>query len=881
MKFVLSSSTDRTLWLKPGTRLCIGRTHPSPQEQENGTSYHAIQDKSVSRKHLVVEVKAIEPGAGTRIHEKSTLTITDDSKLGTTLDGESFKKEAKTLKGNEHAIRLGRFESEFKIRWRPVVLTVTSLNRTQKSTADPLSSTREKLEKYDIKLSLEYIPYVTTHVVATKRNIPPTLCALIEGRHVVTDAFVDALAETCASQPNDTDPQNPLQSPLEQDLESNWPSETQYLPPPGKEPVTRGPEYFAPKPERSNVFEGYTFVFVDPNQFESLQPIIATGGGKAAVYERFQKNASGPEEFVEFVKQKNHGAWMPGQGKGPVVVRFEIKPDDQWGHQFCNDADIALGQRSIKQNEFLDAILLNDASTLRKPLEETIEPPRSTAPAQLSSNMSRAASRSAIGTSSVPPPPSQSSVAPRELEQTAASLQQTTTTLPPRRQRRLITESRFKGFDDFDIPAVPPRRAAVPESDDEISDDHLASDVPETSQPSRRLQTQGRKRLAPRSYDEISDDAPVRTKRTRRDGEGDEEMRDAEDVVEQLLPATAAMRRKKTQTQTGDEKGNSGAFHKKTDEELAREREKARLERARRKRDRNAEINVEEEVRKRRQREIEAAEAEEERVRRELEGVDVNELRDLAEIEEMKPPSRLMERVSGDTGDRSGSEPRNGREWREEWNGRKNFKGFRPKRKKGESQGQNNPPRQRIIIALEEVKKKSFGIGEEYWGESRSDGKRSQERRKTSQVESQKVKEVQRDGGEEGEDSQFRRSKTSKSQSSAAKSQSQRTAKSTPRSAVIVESDHFERLPDDPMTVQPPQEHEQAKLPPQTDHSLRSRVTETQISKGAGSPETQRKKRPARETVGSEPPSKKGRRKRLDSEEDSDEDGLRFRRKRR
>jgi hypothetical protein len=834
----------------------------------------------VSRKHLVLEVKPIESGAGTRIHEKSALTITDDSKLGSTLDGESFKKETKTLKGNEHVIRLGRFESEFKIRWRPVVLTVTSLNKTQKSAADPLFSAREKLEKYDIKLSLEYIPNVTTHVVATKRNILPTLCALIEGRHVVIDSFVDALAEACASQPNHADPQNPLRSPLEQDFVSNWPVEAEYLPPPGKEPVTRGPEYFSPNPQRSNVFEGYTFVFVDPNQFEFLQPIITVGGGKAVVYERFQKNASRPEEFVEFTKQKNHGAWKPGQGKGPVVVRFEIKPDDQWGHQFCNDADIALRQRSIKQNEFLDAILLNDATKLRRPLEETTEPPSSTAPAQLSSTTSRVGSRSAIGTSSVPPPPSQSSVAPpREPEQTAAALQQTATTLPPRRQRRAITESRFKGFDDFDTSAVPPRRAPVQDSDDELSDDNFASEVPEPSQPSRQPHTQGKKRPAPPSDDEISNDAPARTKRTRRHGDGDEEMGDAEDVVDQLLPAAAAMRRKKTNTQVGGENGSAAVHHEKTEKELAREREKARLERARRKRDRNAEINVEEEVRKRRRREIEEAEAEEERVRRGLEGVDVGGLRDLVEIEEMEAPSRLMERVSRDDA-REGSESRNGREWREEWNGRKNFKGFRPKRTKGESRGQNEPPRQRIIVALEEVKKKSFGIGEEYWGESRSDGKKSQESRKTSQVESQRVRATQRDD-EEGDDRQFRRSKKSKSQSSAAKSQSQRTAKSASRSAVVAESDDDEQLPDDPMAVQHPEEREEVMLPPQTDHSLRSRVTETQISKAAGSPETQRKgKRPAKESVGSEPPSKKGRRKKVESEEDSDEDGLKFRRKR-
>lgn len=807
------------------------------------------------------------------MHEKSELIITDESKIGTTLDGESFKKDSRALKNDVHTIKLGRYEPNFTIKWRPVVLTITSLKSSQKAAADPLASLREKVEKYDIKLSIEYISNVTTHVVATKRNVPPTLCGLIEGKHIVADAFVDALTDACTSRPNNDDSENPFPSFLEEDFENNFPTETTYLPPAGKEPVPRGEDYFAPNPERSTVFEGYTFIFVDQGQFDALQAMINVGNGKAILYDRFQKGASRYEDLVDYVKDQNHGTWRPGQGKGPVVVRFVIKPDDEWGHLFCNQTDVALGQRSILQNEFLDAILTNDAAALRKPLEEGAAVPSSTAPATVNTGASKVASRAVAESSSVPPPPSQISATSRQpTQQPPVPPQQSTTTIPPRRQRRNITESRFKGFDDFDAPAALVRRVSIQDSDE------IMREVPETSQTSQQPQTQGRKRPAPLSDDEISDDPPAYSKRARRSGGNkDQEMRDAGNQVEKLLPAAAAMRRRKTGTRVG-ENGDGATYRRKTEEELKREQEKARLERARRKRDRNAEIDVGEEVRKQRRREAEMEQAEEERIRRGLEDVDVSGLRDLVEIEEMTVPKKVMEKVSregGGNGSRAGSEMRGGREWREEWNGRKNFKGFRPKRKAGQGQSQGVPGRQKIIVALEEVKRKGFDLGEEFWG---------------SQGDTQRVEDTQRDDDGEEDNSLFRRSR--KSQSSAQKSQSQRSSKHTPRFADQIGEFH-EVVGEDAPAVQSLREShrsrgEEQELPPQTDHSLRSRVTETQYSKGqtqTGSLETQRRdgKRAAKESTGMEPPAKRGRggRKKFQSDDDSDEDALKFRRKKR
>jgi hypothetical protein len=95
---------------------------------------HAIQNASISRKHLVIEVSSVKPGDGvrsstyrpnrvlfkltvkkSRLHTKSELTVSDQgTKCGTTVDGEQIKRKSKTLSGNEHTIRLGKYQHAFR-----------------------------------------------------------------------------------------------------------------------------------------------------------------------------------------------------------------------------------------------------------------------------------------------------------------------------------------------------------------------------------------------------------------------------------------------------------------------------------------------------------------------------------------------------------------------------------------------------------------------------------------------------------------------------------------------------------------------------------------------------------------------------------------------
>ena len=247
-----------------------------------------------------------------------------------------------------------------------------SFSSKEQKNKDPLVPVRSRLEPLDIKTVIPYIIGTTTHVVATKRNTAKGLQALINARYIVTDSYVDAVVNAAQT----SDPNDPESiSPLEADFDAAWPDPLQHLPPQGKEPTQRPSAFFAPNPSRTNVFEGYTFVFCDRTQFENLQPPITNGGGKALMYE-LEYGTSTAEQLVRYLKsivgEKDSGSFADGsEGQGVVLVRFRGKKGtEDWSIELGNDVARALDQRLIEQSEFLDAILTNDASRLRRPLPE-------------------------------------------------------------------------------------------------------------------------------------------------------------------------------------------------------------------------------------------------------------------------------------------------------------------------------------------------------------------------------------------------------------------------------------------------------------------------------------------------------------------------------
>ena len=257
---------------------------------------------------------------------------------------------------------------------------------------------------------------------------------------------------------------------------------------------------------------------------------------------------------------------------------------------------------------------------------------------------------------------------------------------------------RIKAFDDeFDVDSIPsfvtdepPSQDAALQSDSSIAQSRYESSalVKEEKQPDRETSL----------------------KRSRPASESEEE-----DMVDELLPAATAMKRRKLEI----ESRNGGAPQPSRDRTVL-------LPLIKPKKKKIKEIDVREAARERREREEEAERREHERDEKGLETVELVKPANLVVIEEM--PLRVRtDQPSGANGDTG-----NGR-WDERWNGRKNFKKFRLK---GDPNGGPRRIVQKVIVPLVEVKKHSYGIGEQYWdhGDKESGSKK---KKSASQSQSQ------------------------------------------------------------------------------------------------------------------------------------------------
>ncbi|OJJ51773.1 hypothetical protein ASPZODRAFT_12582 [Penicilliopsis zonata CBS 506.65] len=647
--WILDSDGDflegKRVWLKPGKQYLFGRI------RQDGVR-HAIGNASISRKHMVIEVSPVKPGDGSHIHARSEISVIDQgSKCGTIVNGEQIRGDSKKLNGEEHTIKIGKYQHLLRITWQPTVLSF-SLSSKELKVRDPLVHVRSRLEDLDIKTVIPYLVDKTTHVVQSKRNTAKGLQALINGKYIVQESFLDAVVY--AATPSDLENIESL-SPLESDFDSAWPDAMEHLPPPGKEPVQRSADAFAPNPSRLNIFEGYTFVFGDSMQFENLQASINNGHGKALFYQ-VEDGVTTAEEIVQFMRNASGGKGIGAERSDPggvVLVRFRSKGRyENWSIEISNQIAVMIDQRVIEQSEFLDAILGNDAAPLCRPLpsEPDLTQESDTGAGAGAGTSSQRALTQTSATEVVDDEASQPTP---ELSLKEEPTQRSRSGSKRPRVRSFV--SKVKNFDDgFDMNSIP----VYTLEDDEVIPDSVP---PVAMEPIPEEQTQ-----PDRMVDENEE----------------------EDVLSALLPGAKAMKRHRAEMSRHqvDDPG-----HSPKEESLPRPKRPKLDVREAARQHREA---AEEKAHQRRQ-------AEEEALQASLKDVDVEKMKNLAIVEEMDIKPRTPSEPLTDDRDR----------WDERWNGRKNFKKFRRK-------GDPSHTRQRIqtvIVPLEEVVRKEFGVGEHHW----------------------------------------------------------------------------------------------------------------------------------------------------------------------
>lgn len=716
--WILESNEDflqgKRMWLKPGQKYLFGRV------KREGVQF-AIDNKTVSRKHFVIEVDPVKEGDAAHIHARTKIRIEDlNSKSGTAVNGDLIKGTSKELKSEENSIRPGTCPHEIIIRWQPCILTFNLLKKEIKSGV--LKTKQARVQNLDIKATSDFVPEHTTHVVANKRNTAKGLLALVTGKYLVAESYIDALEY--AATPTKLSQEENL-SLLEIDFDSAWPDPKDHLPPPGREPTVRPAEAYQPDPSRATVFEGYTFVFGDQTQYDNLLPVITNGHGKALLF-KVSDGETTADELIRFLEQaagnKRTNEGTDWENAKVILVRWQGKDDVQeWTNTLVNEIALKMDRRAVDQSEFLDAILANDAAgSLQQsiPFESTtdgrVAPPPSGAnsintqkPTQAREDIARPSQRAEVAQSlaesvpqsrinSVPElapsqPPSQSASQVSNTEQTLTR---------PFSGPRFTQASRFKNFDDgFDPDAIDDY------DDDEEQEPNVTTTRTQLSNIKEEPQPTVRKR--PHSPPEDSEGAFA-------------------DEIDNLLPAAAAFKRRKLAE--GQASGKIGDTDNGRTQRVAAK--KLKKEQA---------IDVREIVRAQREEKEKAARREEE---------DELEIGP-ADVED-KAPANLVEIVTMELPMRNKSKQINGtngehrENWDPRWNGRKNFKGFR---RRGEP-AQRRGHARKVIVPLVEVKGNTYGLGEQYWEKTQEEKERERERKRKEEAKSQRTQsQTQRSSG--------------------------------------------------------------------------------------------------------------------------------------
>ncbi|KAG9503972.1 hypothetical protein J7337_003933 [Fusarium musae] len=645
----------RKLWLRPGKTYLFGRTAAEPGQL-------AISHNTISRKHLTITVSPVDKGQAHNPRSRSTLTIEDlATKIGTVVNGEKIKGKRKVSRFIRSGVTPLTVHS---ISWEPVVFAFSFTSKELQT--DPLTTLRKRFEQFDIKLVTEYVES-TTHVVSKKRNTAKGLQALINGKHIVTETFLDAVAEVG----NLADGAETTElSPLEQDFAQNWPDAMQHLPPRGGEPVQHPDSTYAPDAGRRDIFEGYSFIFYDPVQYNNLLAPITSGGGKALLRNVVPEETS-VDDFVQYVKsvagEEGLGAFNDGsEGKGIVVVRFIPSKGGSvdWYVDFFRSVSLRLDHRPIEQSEFLEAILIKDASILRRPLEvESTHNTQHQAQALQDPEV-------ANGTQH-PATQAETSQAPEESQ------------LAPRRGRtRRTVKRRFAGFGGDD-------------DDDDVDIDDIPTEPVPANQPTTRAATQNATQ-APAEEEGLfvsqEPDAPLETLPSSHARSSQRKRRASPLPQDDLMDGmtTAAERFKRQRIERGEDL-----------QEPAEQMETETAEKVPEPKKIKKEFDILAIAAQNREQEEARARAEKEDLANLPDDVDLAEIRRLNIVEEIevRQPSNPRTREQ---------DIRDGR-WDPKWNGMKNFKRFR---QRGEVTGRQPV---KTIVPLTQVKTKEFGIGDDYW----------------------------------------------------------------------------------------------------------------------------------------------------------------------
>lgn len=587
-----------------------------------------------------------------------------------------------------------------------------------------------------MKCITEFVAQETSHVVSDKRNTALVLQALVAGRFIITTDYISAISKVAErTVSNDA---NTTMSLLEQDYDLYWPKELDYLTPPGNEPNPREEhdKVFLPEPKRAEVFNKYMFIFCSRSQYDMFLAVITSGGGKALLKEVTHPDTDPDfDEFLAFVMScagikdgKTCRLSDLHRERGGVIVVRPSNPHKVGGVEFFQKLDLSLDQRSVVQNEFLDAIINNDARPLRRALEVDYVDDESHTIATSQQRLQQPALSigNDVTTSSNPPQTDATTEVPKDNTTTKDA---TASTKP--KIRKHFNVQKIETFDDFDPSQIVPvsevsqSESSFPAQSQrfiETNDDELHLEGVANSQvgPSQSQPPISRKRAAESQLQPI---IPTTS-----------------EVLDSILPYSTAIKKRRLEEEASSlsNKRPLPKTFESNDPSPVVKKQKTALNTV------EEEQDLQKTMQARRKQEDTIRERDEESLRNAIpDGMEVSQLKDVAVIVEMPiiPRSKVSRHSASNNTNQNGDDEH---AWKPEWNGRANWKGFkkrRPARNSADDTSQtpttarrdDGPIRRRVIVTLEEFD--PYGKSsdrQDYWLLDTLDSARSRNRYNSS-----------------------------------------------------------------------------------------------------------------------------------------------------
>ncbi|KAK6534490.1 hypothetical protein TWF281_005811 [Arthrobotrys megalospora] len=637
----------------------------------------------------------------------------------------------------------------FRLKYEPQIFTIHSSSK--KKSTNPKVALKDylaKLEQLDIKCIPEFLPGKTTVAVVTKRNLPVSLRALVNGAWIVTSAFVDAIA-TAATRVRD-DNGDLLDSPLQLDVAMNWPDPLGFLPPPGQEPNPKAPEYFKPNPKRKTMFEKWVVVCCTQQHMDIFTGVVTDGGGKTDLFELREGRTKAAELIVHIDRL----------GSKVIVLHPNVEGD--WYIKFRREVEERTGVRFAEQNEFLDAVLLADAKELAKPYEadessvmvyESVELPAPPPSTEVPKESQPAGRRTRARDHNEPvPKPEPSQMPPPTRTSTTSSLRTQT------RSSRYVSQIKIDSDDEVFEVLPPPSSSATGKLGEGSQSMKPASGAATTSFTSRAVSQTTGKNTQLSAISETQQPQTLQSQGTKRRGiVSDDDDEDDDAIMDRMLTGQATLKRRRIEEEAKQAEAVKPtkllpSAQKKTEEPPTPEPEPIKVEeeevdtkpaKGKKKAVDSKVIQTAQEIRRK-----EEARAAEEDAANEMTSEEiaaVARMRDLALVEvfEIAPRTEQPTRRSqayGDEGDR----------WDNTWNGRRNFKKFKKRSKNGEVEGPMRRMGGHIMVPLVEHKVKGYGTGEEYFLQPQHSSVAAGKRREDQTANISHISETQMGGASAG-----------------------------------------------------------------------------------------------------------------------------------